>query len=226
MANNSKLLIFDVNETLLDLSKIKTAINTTLNSETAFTIWFSTLLQYSLVETITGTYHPFDEIGKATLQMTARNLGTQITGDTVDNILKLMMELSPHADVQDGLSKLHHAGFRIVALTNSSLPVARQQISNAGLDYFFQGVYSVDEFRVYKPHPATYPGIARKLNVELKDCVMIAAHGWDLVGANKAGLLTAFIERKGQSVYPLSSAANFTGKDLSSVADQIITAFP
>ncbi|GAC1310258.1 MAG: haloacid dehalogenase type II [Mucilaginibacter sp.] len=225
MAYKKKLLIFDVNETLLDLSKIKDEINTTLNSGTAFNLWFLTLLQYSLVESIIGSYHPFGEIGKATLMMTAKNLDKQMSGDAADRIIKLMTELPPHPDVQDGLRELHDAGFSIVALTNSVLPAARQQISSAGLDLFFQDIYSVNEVQVYKPHPATYLGVAKKLKILPGDCIMIAAHGWDLAGAKQAGLLTAFIERKGQSLYPLAPAPDFTGKDLVSIAGQIINAF-
>jgi 2-haloacid dehalogenase len=225
MSAKSKLLIFDVNETLLDLSKIRIAINTALSSEAAFNIWFLTLLQYSLVDTITGAYHPFGEIGKATLDMISKSLKKDISVETIDGILQLMTGLPPHPDVKEGLTKLRNAGFMMVTLTNSSLPVARQQITNAVLDVFFDGVYSVEEFQVYKPHPSTYVGIAHKLDYPVKDCIMVAAHGWDLTGAKHAGLLTAFIERKGQSVYPLTPLPDFTGKDLVSIAEQIFNAF-
>ena len=48
-----KLLIFDVNETLLDMEPLKHSINTALGNQYAFDIWFPQLLQYSLVETLT-----------------------------------------------------------------------------------------------------------------------------------------------------------------------------
>ncbi|WP_295178102.1 hypothetical protein [uncultured Christiangramia sp.] len=44
-----KALIFDVNETLLDLSPLKESINKALGIEYAADIWFAELLQYSLV---------------------------------------------------------------------------------------------------------------------------------------------------------------------------------
>lgn len=46
-----KLLIFDVNETLLDLSPMKARMNEVFNHESAFDKWFSLLLQYSLMDT-------------------------------------------------------------------------------------------------------------------------------------------------------------------------------
>ncbi len=77
--NKPQLLIFDVNETLLDLGKIKSAIHQVFQNEDAFSMCFSTLLQYSMEESICNTSHGFGEIGKATLKMTAKNLKVDIT---------------------------------------------------------------------------------------------------------------------------------------------------
>lgn len=225
MLQKNKILIFDVNETLLDLSKTRIAINEALGNEAAFSIWFSTLLHYSLVETINGTYHSFGEIGKATLIMVARNLKKSINDDHAERIIRMMTESPAHPDVITGLTMLQKAGYRMVTLTNSSQSSANQQIRFACLNSFFQQVYSVDEFQVFKPHPKAYLGTASNLGVEPKDCIMIAAHAWDLLGASKAGLITAFIERIGQSVYPLSTVHDYTSTDLISLADQLITAF-
>lgn len=225
MLAKTKVLLFDVNETLLDLSKIRNVINESLNSEAAFTIWFSTLLHYSLVETISGTYHTFGEIGKATLMMVARNLKKPINDDNAERIIRLMAECHAHTEVITGLTMLRNAGYRMATLTNSSLSAAKEQLKYAGLTVFFEQIYSVDEFQVYKPHPKTYLGIACDMSVEPEDCIMIAAHAWDLAGARKAGLMTAFIERKGQSIYPLSAVNNFIGKDLVAIAEQLIKAY-
>ncbi len=53
--------------------------------------------------------------------------------------------------------------------------------------------------------------------------MFVAAHGWDIAGALQAGLQTAFIERKGQSLYPLSPKPHFPGKDLTEIANNIIS---
>ncbi len=52
--------------------------------------------------------------------------------------------------------------------------------------------------------------------------MLVAAHGWDIASALQSGLQAAFIERKGQSLYPLSPKPQFTGKDLVDVANAII----
>ncbi len=66
-----QLLIFDVNETLLDLSPLKDSINSALENDLGFEVWFPQLLHYSLVETLTGNYRDFSEIAAAVFKMTA-----------------------------------------------------------------------------------------------------------------------------------------------------------
>ncbi len=74
----------------------------------------------------------------------------------------------------------------------------------------------------YKPAPETYSWAAKTLNVSTSEVIMVAAHGWDITGALQAGMQAAFIQRKGQSLYPLSPKPQFVGKDLVEVAEGII----
>ncbi|WP_449404357.1 HAD family hydrolase [Hymenobacter roseosalivarius] len=118
--NRPKLLIFDVNETLLDLSKLQQAVNQEFKSETAFKQWFALLLQYSLVDTVTGNYHNFGQIGDAALDMLAQALGQPARPVArKKELLTIITELPPHPDIIPGLTALQKAGFRMVTLTNS-----------------------------------------------------------------------------------------------------------
>lgn len=68
------VVLFDVNETLLDMAPLKENINTLLSYEQGFNIWFGMLLQYSLVDTCIDNYHDFTFIADATLSMAAKAL--------------------------------------------------------------------------------------------------------------------------------------------------------
>ena len=76
--SNLPLIVFDVNETLLDMSALKSEINNLLGSSKGFRIWFGMLLHYSLVDNSTGAYHDFVSIANATLDMTAKTLKTDV----------------------------------------------------------------------------------------------------------------------------------------------------
>ncbi|NVO33406.1 haloacid dehalogenase type II [Hymenobacter lapidiphilus] len=222
-SNRPKLLIFDVNETLLDLSKLQQAVNQEFKSETAFKQWFALLLQYSLVDTVTGNYHSFGQIGDAALDMLAQAMGQPARlAPRKKEILTLITELPPHPDIIPGLTALQKAGFRMVTLTNSPDATVQKQMAYAGLSGFFEQLFSIDSLKRYKPHPETYHSSCQQLKVAPAQAMLIAAHGWDTAGAQLAGLQAAFISRPGQQVYPLAPAPTLTGPTLPDIARQLI----
>lgn len=216
-----KLLVFDVNETLLDLKKVKNALQKQFDDTTAFNLWFNTLLQYSMVESITDHYHSFAEIGKATLKMTAATLNKNISQQEIDDILALITKLPPHPDVKTALLKLKSLDYRMIALTNGSSKALKAQMEFAGIGHCFEALFSVEELKTYKPQPATYQYVLNEMKIEPKDAMMIAAHPWDLAGAKKAGMQTAFIERNSQIYYPLMEEADVMIKDMNLLVQEL-----
>ena len=218
-----QLLIFDVNETLLDPGKLKQAINAEFASEQAFEQWFALLLHYSLVDTTTGAYHDFGQLGAAALTMLAQTLAQPPRPEKrQQELLALLAELPPHPDVVPGLTALRAAGFQLITLTNSPAATLRRQMAYAGLTDFFAQLLSVDAVRRYKPHPDTYRYACRTLGVAPAEAVLVAAHGWDVAGAQRAGLQAAFLARPGQPQYPLAPAPTYAGPTLAEVAGQLV----
>ncbi|WP_146390102.1 haloacid dehalogenase type II [Allorhodopirellula solitaria] len=214
-----KVIIFDVNETLLDLAPLKASVGKALGGrEDLLPLWFSTMLHYSLVETLSEEHHHFGEIGSAALMMVAETQGIELEYDEAKAaIVTPLRSLPPHGDVVAGLEALQQDGYQIVSLTNSSDAGVQTQFQNAGLTDFFQKRYSVDSIQKFKPHPATYRFVLDDLGVEPEDVLMVAAHAWDLAGAKNVGLQTAFIKRPGKTLYPLLSEPDYVVKDLSEI---------
>ncbi len=216
-----KLLIFDVNETMLDLSGMKKAINKAFDHEYAFQQWFALMLQYSLVDTVTDNYHDFGTIGKAAMKMTEEKLGKTVEESKIPELLGMIKSLPPHPDIIPGLKKLKSAGYRMITLTNSTHEVVTQQMKAAGLTEYFEQLMSIDATRKYKPHPDTYRQALKKANVKPEEAMLIAAHGWDMAGALNAGMQAAFIAREGQALYPLSPKPQLIGDTLSPIAEKL-----
>ena len=218
-----RVLFFDVNETLLDLKPLKEALGGAFGNPAAFRQWFGLLLQYSLVDTVTGRYHPFGTIADAALDMTAAMLEEKpLAAAEKKEILALMTQLPAHPDVPEGLALLADAGYILVALTNSTQAVLDQQLRHAGLAAHFAQALSVDPVRRFKPHPATYEDALRQAGVAPAQAALVAAHGWDLAGAQAAGLATAFIARPGQTLYPLAAPPTVQGNTLVEVAQLLL----
>ncbi len=222
MRSKPRLLIFDVNETLLDLKPIKVAINHALANELAFDSWFSTLLHYSLVETVSGKYQEFGKIGAATLKMTAEKFDKQISESKIKDVLGLIKKLPPHPDVIQGLTLLKNNGIKMVALTNGTMDVVKAQLEFAELDHFFDEIFSVQNVKYYKPHPATYTYVVKEMKASPIYSMLVAAHGWDIAGAQRAGLMTCFISRPGKFPYPLAEDADFTASNVLSMAKALV----
>ncbi|WP_169977220.1 haloacid dehalogenase type II [Tautonia rosea] len=206
-----KIIVFDVNETLLDLTPLKVSVAEALGGRPDLaSLWFTTLLQYSLVATVADRDQHFDEIGVACLQMIAEGQGIRLDHHTARRCLALMRALPPHPEVTSALERLRDDGYRLATLTNSSRAVLADQMTHADLERFFEAMLSVEEIGRFKPHPHVYRWAARRLGVEVSECLLVAAHGWDVAGASWVGMRTAFVARPGQSLYPLGPAVDAT----------------
>ena len=216
-------LFFDVNETLLNLAGIKQSVAAALgNNPSLATLWFHSLLHHSLVTTSADRFRTFGEIGVATLIMTAESNGIDLSETRAKDAMQPLLSAPPHPDVIPALTRLKQAHFRMGALTNSSRGAMEQQLKTAGVDRFFNFMLSVEDKRIYKPHREVYQWAAETQNLPLGNCMMIAAHGWDVGGAAWAGMRTAFVARPGQAVFPLAPLPELTGKDMEAIAQQLI----
>lgn len=200
----TKAVFFDINETTLDLAPLKKSIGEVLGGrEDLLPLWFTTLLQYSLVDTLTDNYHDFAEVGVAALMMIAEKQGINLERAKAEHAVRgPFTRMPPHPDVIPAMEELSVAGFRLFALANSSADVLTAQFENAGIAKYFERVISVEEVKAFKPDQRPYRHALDILNLDASEVAMVAAHAWDLAGAKKVGLKTVFIQRKGQVLYP------------------------
>lgn len=224
-SSTKPVIVFDVNETLLDMTPLKKAINALLQNEQGFQIWFGMLLHYSTVSNNINQYHNFTTIAAATLDMTATSLNVSITQDQITAALSIIKSLQTYPDVIKGLQVLKDHGFRLITLTNSPDAALQEQLKNSQLTHYFEQALSIDAISKYKPAAATYTWAAEKLAVQPQQMLMVAAHGWDIAGAAQAGLTTGFITREGQSIYSLATPPNFIAADILAMAEQLVAAY-
>lgn len=218
-----KLIVFDVNETLLDLKALDPQFEQIFGDAAVRGSWFSQVLRNSLVATITGQYDDFGKIAGAALEMTAQLHNIQLSDEDRAAIMGGIRSLPPHPDVIPGLEKLKAAGFRLFTLTNSPPRVVDAQLQNAGLSGYFEKSFSVDAIRKFKPDAEVYRMTAKELGVNVDQIRLVAAHDWDIAGALLAGCSAAFIARPGHVLNPAMPAPDIVGKDLIETAERIIS---
>jgi 2-haloacid dehalogenase len=194
------VLIFDVNETLLDIEWLSPHFERIFGDGAVLRVWFGELVMYSMTLTLSGHYVDFFTLGRAVLQMVAATRDIAITDGDVNALGEAMGMLPAHPDVVPGLQRLANDGYRLVTLTNSPhRPGSPSPLDNAGLSGFFERQFTVDTAGLFKPSTHLYRRVAAELQVAVSDCMMVAAHTWDTIGAQGAGMRSALITRPGNA---------------------------
>lgn len=204
--SGASVLVFDVNETLIDIRSLEPHFERLFGDARVLREWFDQLVLYSMTATLADSYVDFFALGRAVLRMVGDVHGVTVTDIDADELAEGMQTMPAHPDVAEGLAKLKAQGFRLVALTNSPpTPSGSTPLANAGLAPLFERQFSADSWRAFKPSPQLYTGVATALGVDPAQCMMVAAHPWDLIGARAVGLSAALITRAGNA--PLNASA-------------------
>ncbi len=216
------VLVFDVNETLLDLRALDPHFERIFGDGSIRKQWFGLVLRNALSLTITGGYQDFVAVGGASLAMVADQHEVTLTDDDRAAIASAMTSLPAHSDVAPNLQRLTEAGFRMAALTNSPQDAAESQLTNAGIAHHFERMMSVGVTGRFKPAPEVYQMAAAELGVEPEAMTMVAAHDWDIAGAMAVGCRGAYIMRPGMVRNPLYPDPDITGPDFDRVTDLLL----
>jgi 2-haloacid dehalogenase len=219
------VVVFDVNETLLDLETLTPTFERIFGDRSALRLWFANLVLYSEALTLAGAYIPFTEIGGAVLRMLATTQSIAISAADRAELTEKFASMPPYPEVPEALKKLRRAGFRLCTLTNNTAKISRQQLERAGLLEAFERRFSVDDVRRHKPAPEVYAAVARGLQIEPSKLCLVACHTWDTLGAVAAGWEAALILRSGNALLDVGPQPQVIGADLNEVVDKLIARF-
>ena len=215
-------ILFDINETVLDLSSLKPKFKAALGNDSVTATWFSMLLHTSTVCVLTGTKTNFATLAGAMLDAIAARLGVELSDEMRADILGGFASLPAHADIKPALTRLRSAGYRTVAFTNSSLNLVTTQIGNAKLTEYFDDIVSVEETGSFKPDPRVYEFVAKRVNRPIEELRLVATHDWDTHGALSAGMHAAYIDRSGAPYHPLYCQPDVHATTMGDVVEQVI----
>lgn len=196
------IIVFDVNETLLDITTLEPLFDRLFGDVAMLRTWFAELILYSQTMTLSGIYVPFGELAAGTLSMAGSNRDIAVSDADIAELRERLGNMPAHPDVVSALTRLRDAGFRLVTLTNSAGSPSPTPLEKAGIDRYFDRHFSVEAVQKFKPAPQTYQYAANELGVETADLLMVACHLWDIVGAQAAGCKGAFVTRPNNAILP------------------------
>ncbi len=216
-----KTVVFDVIGTLFSLDRLRPELRGLGAPDHALELWFGQSLRDYFALSHAGGYLPMKEVLTASLPRTLGTFEIEIDAGRAEEVVARMAELDLAPGGREACSTLRQAGCRLVALSNGALESTTALLERAGLVEKFAAVRSCDEIEVSKPAEATY-AMARE--VSGGEVWMVAAHAWDIAGAQRAGLRTAWVatvETEYLSAYP---PPDVTADDLAEAAEKLLAA--
>jgi 2-haloacid dehalogenase len=167
-------------------------------------------------------WQPLAELWRAKqLQYTwLRGLGVrhadfwQVTGDALDfalsslqiedaalraQLMNLYLTLDAYPEVPSTLKRLKQSGMKLAILSNGTPAMLAAAAGHAGIADLFDAVLSVEEVKVYKPHPSVYRLACSRLDAAADRICFISSNGWDAYSAKAFGLRVVWCNRQGQA---------------------------
>ena len=162
MSPSASVIVFDVNETLSDMSPMAGRFADIGAPEHLAKLWFATLLRDGFALTAAGAHKPFAELGVAALGIVLQGFElNRDLGAATAHVMDGFSQLTAHPDVPEGVRALRRSGHRLVTLTNGATEVAERLFSAAGIRDEFEALLSVEDAGAWKPARASYEYAAR-----------------------------------------------------------------
>ena len=197
-----RIVVFDVNETLSDLAPMEQRFADVGAPGWTAKVWFASLLRDGFALTAVGASERFSTIGEGALRSLLAGQTTRDLDAAVEHVMSGFLDLRLHPDVPDAVRALAGVdGVRLVTLSNGSTETAERLFAAAGIRDYFERLLSVEDAGAWKPAGAAYEYAARACSAQPADMLLVAVHPWDIDGAKRAGLRTAWVNRGGRP-YP------------------------
>ncbi|GAA1147623.1 haloacid dehalogenase type II [Ornithinicoccus hortensis] len=197
MSDTPAVLAFDTFGTVVDwFTGISTAVARVLPDVDAGEFAMAWRARYApslaRVEDGTEPWTGLDVLHRRNLVAELEQRDLRLDDETLDGLTMAWHRLPAWPEAPAALARLKER-FIITPLSNGSVALLTHLAKHAGLPWDLIG--GSDLWGHYKPAPETYLGLARMLEVEPGEVMMVAAHFHDLDAAQALGLQTAYIAR-------------------------------
>ncbi|NUR09772.1 MAG: haloacid dehalogenase type II [Nocardioidaceae bacterium] len=213
-------IVFDVNETLSDMSALGARFVEVGASGQAAPLWFASVLRDGFALTATGQNPSFGQLARELLLLHLAEMQLNRSAEeAADHVLQGFAELDLHPDVAPGAHRLHEGGVRLATLSNGASSVAEALLDRAGLRDRFERLLSVEQAGAWKPTARAYEYAAQELEAKPEELLLVAVHPWDVDGARRAGLQAAWVNRSAGAYPRTFTEPTYTVEGIEALAD-------
>lgn len=211
------VVAFDVNETLLDLAPVRAALVEAGEPESLLDTVFARTLLTGFAAVVTGSWCGFRDAFDAALAQVS-----DLPAERRAVVADAFRELSPHPDVEPALRRLAAAGVRVVTLSHGSPGVADAGLARGGIAPLVERTLTSEDIRAWKPSREVYLWAAGVCGVAPGRLALVAAHGWDVHGAQRAGLTGAWFPRSERTYPAVYDRPHVAAGDLAAAVDGLL----
>ena len=162
--------------------------------------WRAKQLQYTWLRSLMHRWTDFAEVTADALDFALDEAGIEDRGGALrHDLLDAYRSLECYPEVAGVLDTLRAGGMRTAVLSNGSRGMLDAAVESAGLASRLDAVLSVDEVRVYKPHPDVYHLACDRLGVRRRAVCFLSSNAWDAAGAATFGFRVVWVNRFGQA---------------------------
>src|SRR5271165_5719991 len=197
---NVRACVFDAYGTLFDVNSAARQAQNTLheNWQQLAEVWRTKQLQYTWLRSLTGRYVDFWQITVEALEFALDSLKLEDPQLRLQ-LMELYLQISAYPDVPNALARLKNGGLKCAILSNGSPNMLAAAVKNAGINNLLDAVLSVEEVKVYKPHPSVYQLAVDRLGLKESEICFISSNGWDAYSAKAFGFHVIWCNRSGQT---------------------------
>jgi 2-haloacid dehalogenase len=175
----------------------------------------------AMVDALTGGYTPFSEMMEAAMRRRLRLAGSD--EERAVSALELVSTMPAYIEAPGAMESLRARGLKLGVLAQSAAESADAVLRFAGLRDRLELVLSAQDAGAYKPDPRPYRMALEQTGANGSEVCFVSTHWWDVAGAKRAGLRTGWVARRERSLLDIVPEPDYTGSDLTEVADAIVT---
>ena len=192
---NIKAIIFDAYGTLFDVNSAAKKCKNKIGDkwELFSNYWRSTQLEYTWIRSLMGRYQDFWKVTEESLNKSMKVF--QIDATMKDELLNLYKVLSTFPEVRRTLKKLKEKNYKLAILSNGTPSLLNELVSSNNLESIFDNVLSVEDVKIYKPHPNVYKIPIKKYQIEKNQVLYLSSNTWDVSAAGNFGFNAVWVNR-------------------------------
>ncbi|MGI8857643.1 MAG: haloacid dehalogenase type II [Thermomicrobiales bacterium] len=213
---------FDVYGTLVDPLEMQRHLRALVGGQAGpfAALWREKQLEYTFRRAVMRHHASFDVCTAQALRYVIQSLGLDVGEADQARLLAQYQELSAFPDAIPAIERLKAAGHTVAAFSNGVEATVRRLLDHAGILPHLDAVISVDDLRTFKPDPAVYASLVRRLDRPIAETWLVSGNPFDVIGAKAAGLRAAWVRRNPTAVFdPWGIEPDVVLTDLRAFAD-------